>query len=494
MALELTNKTKRIVLPSAILFELEEAFNFPYFLNIPVGVTLNDTLIVNFLNGKRVWDFRARMSDCFRIRYHRFHKSFSGVKKLGGYKGRMVFTWLFDRQDLKNLVFPIVSNYANSASLVVGSFSSMREKVPEQTEFISWADFPKIDMKAWRVEFDRCEPIWRQRLIDVLERHSIPECIVDFLIINLQVQTQNIMSAIRFINEVQPTAIVTEYDRNAHSSCLILAAKKKGVPAITMIHGAAIIPPPRYGFVPVLADYVCCWGDRHKENFIQHGASSEQLVITGCQGLTRGMAASKTSGFSSAMLPVGKTAVLLATSPIELEERIAYASAFCDAMSKMPEITAIIKLHPAETVAEYQELVNLYPNVFFMSNADMPRDVALSVADVVVVHESSFGIDALLKEKVAVVLDVLSDTTSTPLIIGTEMIEVAGCQVAKSARDLESVIRNILEDDSLRRELLAKAEKYSLRYCHDYGQDAAKNVCSVISHAIESQKLTDVKG
>ena len=372
------------MLPSTILFELEEAFNFPHFLNIPVGVTLNDTLIVNFLNGKRVWNFRARMSDCFRIRYHRFYQSFSGVKKFGGYKGRMVFTWLFDRQDLKNLVFPIVSNYANSDSLVVGSFSSMREKVPKQTEFISWADFPKIDMKAWRVEFDRCEPIWRQRLIDVLERHSIPECIVDFLITNLQVQTQNIMSAIRFIDEVQPTVIVTEYDRNTHSSCLILAAKKKGVPVITMIHGAAIIPPPRYGYVPVLADYVCCWGDRHKENFIEHGASSEQLVITGCQGLTRGMATSKASGFSSAMLPVGKTAVLLATSPIELEERIAYASVFCDAMSKIPEISVIIKLHPAETVVEYQKLVNLYPNVFFMSNTDMPRDVALSVADVVV--------------------------------------------------------------------------------------------------------------
>lgn len=480
--------SNKIFIPSYILHEIEESLNHPNFSGIAAGATLNDAMSVVFLNSRRVWNFRARVSDYFRYRYHRFHQPFTGTKDLSCYEGRIVFTWLFDRPDLKALVLPLVGNYACNDSVVVGSVASMQEKLPEKTAFVSWADFPKIDMKAWRAEFDRCQPIWRQRLFKVLDKHSIPQYVAEFLMTNLQVQTQHIIAAGQFLDVVRPKIIVTEYDRNTHSSCLILAAKQKGIPSITMVHGAAIIPPPRYGFVPVLADYVCCWGDRHKDNFIKHGVNQVQLIVTGCQGLTPTVDTNRDSSLFKIGLSLDKSVVLLATSPVKLEDRIEYTLAFCVAMSKLPEMTAIVRLHSAETVTEYQRVVNAYPNVSFMTNSEMSRDDALAAADIVVVHESSFGIDALLKGSVVVVFDALKDTSSTPLIIGKEMIEMAGCPMVKTANELADVIRKVMESEKFRSELHAGAAQYAIQYCHIYGQDAAKNVCRVIENAIESRK------
>jgi hypothetical protein len=475
---------KRISLSPDVLLEIEEALNSPLFFGIAVGVTLNDMLTTALYDAGRVWCWRRRVKDVLRLIYQRFHQPAFGSRDFSQYKGRIVLTWIFDVPHLKELVLPIAENYDSDDYVLLGSYASMRGAMPDKDNFILWDELPKIDMKVWRKEFDRCLPTWKNRLNQVLEKHSIPSYVVMFLLSRLQVQTQRLMAANQFLDDIKPKVIVTEYDRNAHSSCLILAAMKRNIPAITMIHGGSLKSYPSYGYVPILSNFACCWGDLQKQKLIEHGVGPDKLVVTGCQSQSQMLEVRQDEALSKIGVPMGKAVVLLATSPIKLEDRKEYASSFCVAMTNLPEVTGVVRLHPAENLSSYKELVAKFPEVKFLPNEAMTLDESLAASDIVVNHDSCFGGDALLKGKLLVILDVLN----TPMKIGKEMVELAGCPCVKGSGELESVIRQILVDVNYRNELHAKAEKYSLQYCSSYGQDAVRNVCRLIDQAIESSE------
>lgn len=475
--------SKRITLTPEVFLEIEAALDVPLFFGIPVGVTLNETLIVELYNAKRVWYLRHRVTNFLRNIYKRFQQPPFSSRDLSQYKGRIVFTWLFDRADLKELILPLVQSYGHDNTVVVAPLASMQLQMPAQNAFVTFDEFPKIDMKVWRSEFDRCLPIWRYQLNRVMRKHSVKPDVEEFLLFCLQVQTKHIMAASHFIEAVKPKAIVTEYDRGAMSSGLVLVARQRGIPTVTMIHGA-LEPYPSYGFAPILSNFACCWGEAHKRNLLEHGVNHESLVITGCQSISRTLDVKQDAARLKIGLLADKPVVLLATNPIQLKDRLKYALAFCTAMSKLPEMSAIVRLHPAENITEYQELVDRFPQVLFLSNSTISRDESLAAADLVVNHESSFGIDALLKGKLVVILDVLT----SPLKVGRELIELAACPSVKSSGELESVIRKIIVDDDWKKALHERAEQYALQYCDSYGQEAVKNVCQVINNAMHGGK------
>ena len=247
------DNSKRIALSSDVLLEIEDALNDPQFLGVPIGLTLSDSMAVAFYNAKRVWNWRVRLTDQLRYYYRRFHQPSFSASGYGHYEGQVVFTWLFDRADLKAFILPLVNNYGNDDSVVVGSLASMQATLPNQTTFVSWADFPKVDMKMWRGEFDRCEPTWRHRLSKVLERHTVPQYVTMFIMQNLQIETQRFMAAQLFLLSAKPRVIVTEYDRNSYASCLALAANQIGIPVVSMIHGV-YEPNQPFGCIPILSD------------------------------------------------------------------------------------------------------------------------------------------------------------------------------------------------------------------------------------------------
>lgn len=471
---------KSIILPPEVLQEIEEALNAPLFFGMPVGATMTDALSVALYTGNRVWNWRARITDFLRYYYQRFHQPLFSLRDFSQYEGRIVFTWQFDRQDLKAFVLPLVENYGHDNSVIVGPLASMQAQLPNRTNFILLGEFPKIDMRIWRREFDRCLPIWRHRLNQVLARHLVPKFVAIFLLRRLQIQTQRIMAASQFLEVVRPRIIVTECDRSGLASCLVLAARHRNIPAVTMVHGV-LEPYPAYGFVPILADYVCCWGDQHRHNLMEHGVNAEHLIVTGCHAISQTLDVSVDAARLKVGLAVNKPVVLFATQPFKLEDKKRNARVFCVAMTKLIDVTAVVRLHPAENIGEYQELIDEFPNVMFLSNEVMSRDESLAASDIVVNYESSFGVDALLKGKLVIILDVLS----APLKIGKELVEMAGCPSVKGSDELALVIRNILTNENLRNQLQAKAEQYCRAYCDSYGQDALKNVSRVIDHAIE---------
>jgi hypothetical protein len=472
---------RRITLAPHVLQEIESVLNDDLFFGYSVGVTINDALINAFYNSKRIWNWRTRATDHIRYFYQRFNQPAFSKKDLSQYSGRIVFTLLFDRADIKALVIPIMESYGNDETIILGSTPSMRTQLPDGNAFISWSELPPIDMKLWRKEFDLCVPKWKIRLKQVLKKHSVPQYVVKFLLCRLQIQTQRIMASKFFLDKVIPTVIVTEYDRNEHASCLLLAAKQKGIPSVTMIHGC-LETYPSYGMSPILASYACCWGQRHKAIMMEHGVREEQLVITGCQRLTRGLSANREAARMKMSVGDGLAVVLLATSPIKAEDKIHYASVFCSAMVRLSEVFAIVRLHPAEDIIEYQYLIEKFPNVRFLINEILTQDESLAAADLVINHESGFGNDALLKGKLVVILDVLSSQLKN----GKELIELAGCPCVKDENELISVTKIILSDEIYSNILYENALSYAKQYCDTYDLEAVNNICHVIDMAIDN--------
>jgi hypothetical protein len=469
-------KNNRIALPIEVLQEIEEALNFPAFFGMPVGATLNDVMVVALSDAKHVWGWRPRVRDVLRTLYQRYRRPVSTPADLTPYAGRMLFTWLYERADMKAFVVPLLNNYDRDDYVVLGPAADMREQLPGKPAFLTWDDFPAIRMDAWRREFTRCAPVWRVRLNDVFRKHGVPPYVGTFLLSHLQTQTQFVMACERFLDQVAPTVIVTEYDRNSHAACLLLAARKRGIPSVTMVHASAM-PYPSYGMTPLVSTRVCCWGEVHRDKFKLYGASDEQIVVTGCQATRIVLEPDQDTVRRKVGLPPERPVVLLGTSPVRLEDRKNYTSVFCEALSQLPDVVAIVRLHPAEHRTEYKQLIDKYPDVQFLTNAEMSRDESLACADIIVSHESSFGIDALLKGKLLIVLD-LKPLTGTLKIV-KELMD-AGCPSANGPAQLRETVTRALSDAAWRGAVSATLKQYAARHCASYGQDAAAKVCKVI--------------
>lgn len=69
--------------------------------------------------------------------------------------------------------------------------------------------------------------------------------------------------------------VLTDFDRHNYCRPLVWAAKRHGVPTMTLVHGT----PNEINYVPVLADWVGVWGAAQDEWFRRHSPGTARAVI-----------------------------------------------------------------------------------------------------------------------------------------------------------------------------------------------------------------------
>ena len=179
--------------------------------------------------------------------------------------------------------------------------------------------------------------------------HRVPYRALSRFAASLVSQSQRIMALQSLLHLLKPSVVVTEYDRNTFTSCLILSARSLGIPTITMMHGVINSP---YGYTPVLADVVLCWGKRHRDQLVSFGVNPNRLMIVGCQRLQRQLTANRIVG-SKLGLSADKRVVIYASNPLADEDRRFLARTFCRALTKMEDVQGCVRLHPSERPKEY---------------------------------------------------------------------------------------------------------------------------------------------
>ena len=107
----------------------------------------------------------------------------------------------------------------------------------------------------------------------------------------------------------------------------------------------------------------------------------------------------------------------------------------------------------------------------FMDNSQLSLDESLAATDVVVVQNSGLGSDALVKRRLAVVVEI----PDAPMDHGKDLIEQAGCPRVTSAEELAASLRGLLFDEEARRCHFAAAERYVENFCGYFAEESAED-------------------
>ncbi len=471
-------RPRSLHLPAEVLFDLEEVLNAPRFMGVPIGSTLGDVFSLHLLNGNRNWNQRTIWADRVRLAY-RFARGLrvpplSREVSRPQQARRILATVIGDQGRVRGLIQPVVERLGpDNCNVFVGTHGEPGASLPGLHTFTSSALLGYFDRAAWRKEFVSCFPQWRRRLRQALDAHGIPRFVAPHLLDAMMHSSQLVAAYHRLLEDLNPAVIVTDYDRNPTFSGLVLAARTRGIAAVTLLHG--VINPP-YGYVPLLADVACCWGDLSRQQLIEMGTDPERLVVTGYHrtvpepGIDRREARYRIGIYDD------RPVVVWASNPIGIEMRRAQVRTFCQALSEWGEIGPVVRLHPSEVLETYAKEISEFPMVRFTEASLVTEREMLSAAEVIVSYNSGLGNDALVAGKPVVVLNV----TELPLGNAQPLIEKARCPYVRNAQELKQAVDRILTDRAWREELEASAQKFVLHQFASFGEEALENVVRVV--------------
>jgi hypothetical protein len=460
------------------LRELEAELSRLPFRGMPLGAALNDTCVVTFLNGQGNWGLRARWKNrAQRVRYF-LRRAGRGRSRAPIPRGRILLTWMQPNFRVSDLVLPVLGELGPDRSLVLCGKADVLPRVPHGTAALLWHSAVHFDRAAWRADYRKRRRAWQTCLAHWCRKYRAPRGAYDLLALDVMVASQHAAGCLEFLRRAQPSAILTDFDRNSLWSCLVPAARTLGIPTFTLVHG--VLDEGAVGYLPVLADRVLCWGEIQRRQFIAAGEPPEKVIVAGCPRLTRELGVTAAEGRARLGLPADGSVVMLGTAPVCRRDCLAMAELFCEGLARLEGVSAIVRLHPSERLETYEPVMQRYPRVRFCTNSDATLDEALAAAEIVVVSSSGLGADALLKGRMTVVLDL------PPLALGfgAELIEHAGCRRATTAEGLASAIRDLLTNPSERRRHLAVAERYVGEFCAFFGKESARRIVAIVSTVV----------
>ena len=167
---------------------------------------------------------------------------------------------------------------------------------------------------------------------------------------------------------------------------------------------------------------------------------------------------------------------MLATNPIDINQRRKLVATFCKALNVCEDLLLIVKLHPSESISDYRNESEMYPDVQFVGRNDASKEKVLSAADIVVCHNTGLGLEAMLWGKPVVVLNAIE----TPLKGASDWVHSGACPNVTSADELQDVVNQMLDDWSFRQRVLEDSNAYLRRVYAATGQTAARWAADII--------------
>ena len=446
----------------AVLHDVERELSEPLFHGVPLGPTLNDAVVIDLINGQCQWGWKDRGLDRIRRLRYAMCPPRAAARDVQLPQRRVLVAWMSASFRFSDLWAPVVIELGPEQCLVLGGNRGVLPMVPAGTSSVCWQDAVSCDLAAWRAEFGRGWPEWKTRLERVCRQHGLPKGACQRLGLHLLLNSRSVLGCFDLLRRSKPAAVLTDYDRNAQWSCLVLAARAMQIPTFTLVHG--VLNEDAMGYVPVLADKIFCWGELSRQQLLAAGESAEKIVVGGCPRLTRDLPVTLAQGREALGLPADRPVALLGTAPLGVRHCLALAEMFCEAVGRLPGVSGVVRLHPSETLDAYQPVVRRWPAIRFCANGDATLEQSLAAADVVVVD---------LPELAANHSEVL--------------VRVAGCPHVRTAEELAEAIRRLTTDEAERCRRHASAEQYVAQFCRAFGRDAARRIATAVRDAVPTE-------
>lgn len=457
--------------------EIETFLSSTLFFGIPLGATLNDTWFIYFCNGEGHWNWKTRIINTIRMVQYWLYPLRPKRQSITLSCDHILVAWLSGTPRLTGLMQPVIEFLKEDSCLVLCGDSSVVPLIPEGVSCISEDQLWDYSVKEWRAEYRKCEVQWSVQLKMLCQKYEFPGIVFEQLILTLMIASQKIAGCISYLKKARPSVIVTDFDRNNKWSCLVLAARMLRIPTITLVHGG--IEKDAKWYSPVLADKIVCWGEMDRQKLLSAGEPAEKIIIGGCPRFSRDTPAVADNNVMKASLNQQKPVVLFGSN-ID-RQNYELVESFCIAVENMEYLVGAVRLHPSEKLASYGAMIERHPQVIFFENRVATMDESIALADVVVVHGSTVGSEALIKRASVVVFDF----DAQPSGLDYDFVNIAGCPHAKTPDELVVVLRRILQDESFRRDLELKAESYVKNICSIYGKESARFTANIIRDVVK---------
>ncbi len=453
-----------------MLLNLEASLNQQPFNGIPMGSTLAASLILDFWNGNARWSRGARWRQRLQ-RIQRFYKPYGlpdadrsvALHELP--RDGILVTWLRDDPRYNGMIQPLLNQLPDDGTVVLvrsrGLFAQTGNKAATLLEAP-----PPPDKLAWQRMYRRMAPYWAKTLESYVRDHGLDPLSVPMLRVRLLIQSQRVSGYRHLLEVLRPKAILTEFDRNIYSSCLVLAAKSLGIPTATLVHGT--INPP-YGYNPVLADRIFAWGELQRDQLLGLKTPPEKIRLTGFARVQRPEPKDVAAIKQAAGLPSDKPVVLLATNPIEPKAHERLITTYCNAFAGRKDVTVVVRTHPAEGENAWEAYRDRFPFVYPFGRGDQSVEDSLAMTDVFVCNNTGMSMDALLHGVPVVLLDV----PGSSLLSNQDLAAAGVAQVTQTADELASTVDEILNAPDRAAALAEKREAYLKSMYVAMGDEAA---------------------
>ncbi len=444
----------------------------------PLGPLLNDVMIIDLINGRGQWGMakwvRRRLAQWWLYRRGAVRPALPRAAA----RDAILVTWRASNSRVDDLVVPVIEALGPPRCTVLYENDNVVARTPQGAAHLRLFGVLPHEPEIWRPAFRRCWPAWRAALKNVCRRYGLSPGVYQRLAIELVYGSQFFSGCRQFLEAFRPAAVLTEYDRGSRWSCLVLAARSLGIATFTLQHG--VLGDDAIGYVPVIADKVFCWGEMAAENLVRNGVSPEQVAIGGCPRLDRALTATPREARAKLSLDAAQPVIMLATAPYADAERTRLVEIFAASLELLPEVQGIVRLHPSEERASYAKLIQCYPSVRFFESAEASLDESFAATDIVVVHNSGVGSDALVKGRPTIVVEM----PPSPLGHGKDLVEMAGCACASSPGELAKAVAALLLDKGQRERHAAAAEQFVGRFCAYFGRESARRIADMVNETI----------
>jgi hypothetical protein len=435
--------------------KLERYLNIVEFKRIKIGSLLAQTFEFNYYNP-----CRKSFKNFIRIFKYLIYVFFP--KNSIPIESDFIFTKLIRRFHFDELMNPLIIHYLKESAIVCNenSFDQviMNRYIKNQhvIKFSQTINNDKKDIIRILSVFVRSSWI----LIRNKKRLNLSKDELFFFLAQLIIQLRSVSFwDSYFLRSVKkPKCIVTEFDRNSVSSALILCARNYNITTITLTHGVIC----DYGFTPLLADYIFCWGKFQQNQLIEQGVPRKKILITG-NPMVKGF--EHKNRLNSGLI------VCLAISPEILNQSM--IEMFVSAINGFDQLSGIIKLHPSQYKHNYLWIHDLSSKVTVKDSEEITNNALFEKIDLLLIHQSGIANEALASGIPVAIMEPNGSGNFSEL--QRELINSAGCRAVNNTEQLKALFSEfILDPESFKIRGRLKSRQYLENLFEVIGEDSIK--------------------
>ena len=218
---------------------------------------------------------------------------------------------------------------------------------------------------------------------------------------------RELAAARALLTDVRPSLILTASDAHYAAQIFTVVGARLGIPSLSVQHGTFGQP---FGYLPLRASTLAVWGPAIKAWCVENGAPGHRIAVTGQPRfdtlLARSRAVDRDGFLAGVQLATTLPTILFAPESLSSCPELArwMTSQLVAALHDIAEMQVLVRPHPSDSEKQHRGGVppQLAPRMVVNRQGDVAE--ALAACDVVVLGQSTLGLEAMIVGRPVIML------------------------------------------------------------------------------------------